>query len=261
MKKINGKCALCGKVCDLTFEHIPPRVALNSSRSKQYKGIDFLKNDHRMIWETEGMRYIIQQKGKGLYSLCSECNNNTGSFYGSAYFEFVKRAIILKNSSIPDNCSIVEFKQIHPLRIIKQICSMFCSINPNMEYMDDIRHFVLNKESTQFDKNKYRIQMYFNYGALTKYNGYTCEVSIGGPTIELSELLVPPFGFQLIYDPNSSIKYQGVDITCFVDFQYDEIADIGIPIIIKDVNNIFPNDYRTAEEIRACILQSEKGIQ
>lgn len=27
-KKPKGKCALCRKECDLTFEHIPPRTAV-----------------------------------------------------------------------------------------------------------------------------------------------------------------------------------------------------------------------------------------
>jgi SNF2 family DNA or RNA helicase len=37
-----GKCALCGKECELTFEHIPPRAAFNSTPARPVSGVEVL---------------------------------------------------------------------------------------------------------------------------------------------------------------------------------------------------------------------------
>lgn len=257
LKEGIGKCALCGKVCELTFEHIPPKSANNSNSAKPVSGAEYFKKNNRLPWDISGIKYENQQKGMGVFSLCQECNNNTGSFYGNDYLEFAKRAVALIVGEIPSDHNIVEFKQIYPLRIIKQICSMFCSINRDLPYLDDMRKFVLEKESNNFDKKKYRIQMYFNKGSIIKYNGYSCLIFIGSPMIEMSEIVAPPFGFQLIIDPKDNEHYNGLNITNFVDCKYDDITTVTIPIIFQEVNNIFPNDYRSKEEIIAQIEKYE----
>ena len=74
MAKHFGKCALCGQECELTFEHIPPRAAFNSTPTKPVSGEELLDDD-RMPWDTTGLKYTNQQKGMGRYSLCPKCNN------------------------------------------------------------------------------------------------------------------------------------------------------------------------------------------
>ena len=264
LKKHIGKCALCGKETVLTFEHIPPRSANNSKPAKPISGGEFLKTKNRMLWDTKGMKYHNQQKGMGLYSLCRDCNSITGTLYGNAYLDFVKRAVTMIKLGIPEKHDVVDFKKIYPLRIIKQICSMFCSVNYNLPFLDNMRKFVLDKESNSFDKAKYRMQMYFNKGKMTKYNSLMCLVRTDKPTdrhIELSELVVPPFGFQLIIDPKANVHYIGCDITNFVDCKFNDVATVTMPIIFKEVNNIFPNDYRSKEEIIAQIEESEAFIK
>ena len=47
MGKHFGKCALCGKECELTFEHIPPRRAFNSTPARPVSGEEIF-NVHRI---------------------------------------------------------------------------------------------------------------------------------------------------------------------------------------------------------------------
>lgn len=47
-KRPRGKCALCRKECELTFEHIPPRTAFNSTPVKPVSGDKIIKDDGRM---------------------------------------------------------------------------------------------------------------------------------------------------------------------------------------------------------------------
>lgn len=44
------------------------------------------------------------QKGKGKYTLCTNCNNNTGSWYGEAYCNFSNTvASLLENEGYKIN--------------------------------------------------------------------------------------------------------------------------------------------------------------
>ena len=43
-----------------------------------------------MPWDTDGLKYSNLQQGMGKYSLCQECNNNTGAWYGDAYVFFAR---------------------------------------------------------------------------------------------------------------------------------------------------------------------------
>ena len=86
-----GKCCLCGQHKKLTFEHVPPKSAFNSTKTKIVPGIEALKKPtSQMPWDLSGLHSKEQQRGTGDYYLCGECNSNTGSWYISHYTNFVK---------------------------------------------------------------------------------------------------------------------------------------------------------------------------
>lgn len=267
MAKHIGKCALCGKECELTFEHIPPRAAFNSSPARPVSGeqlIDDLKanGDHRMPWDTEGLKYQNQQQGMGLYSLCPTCNNNTGSWYAADYITFACTAHAAIRNYADSELESIGFRDVYPLRVIKQILSMFCSINPpEMSSMEDIRRFVLDKQAVGLDKSKYKICMYFTKSSMTRYAGKVVELCMKDKSVEsmaMSEITAYPFGFILYFDPKNDWEYEGMDITVFADYAYDYNGSVGFPWKIKEVNSFFPEDYRTKDEIRECVATSKK---
>ena len=64
-----GKCALCGKLKELTFEHIPPNKAFNFTPAKPISGDSLLKaatDNNRLPWDHSGLKYLNQQQGMGL---------------------------------------------------------------------------------------------------------------------------------------------------------------------------------------------------
>ena len=91
-----GKCALCGKIERLTFEHIPPQSAYNAKPAKPVSGKALLLKKDGLPWELDGLKYENQQSGMGLYSLCKKCNNITGRWYGDAYRSFAKKSAQLR---------------------------------------------------------------------------------------------------------------------------------------------------------------------
>ena len=264
-KKTIGKCALCGRIGELSFEHIPPKAAFNSAPARPVSGEALFSEkgmaEDRMPWDTEGLRYVNQQQGMGRYSLCSECTNNTGSWYGDSYVELARAThFAMVNNDFQDSEGI-GFKDIYPLRFIKQVLSMFCSINSNNSKLDSIRRFVLEREAMGLDRSKYKLCMYFTKSNLMKYSGPTAVIRGLGAEYEvmaMSEITAYPFGFILYFDPTETWKYHGTDIMACADCSYDEKADIILPWNILEMNDHIPESFRSKDEIRECILKNQR---
>lgn len=261
-KKHPGICAICRKQFnDLTFEHIPPRSAFNASPAKPVTGERFLEND-RMPWDTTGLPYKNQQQGMGTYSLCQTCNNNTGSWYGEDY-QMVARVIhSILCEPMDAKYQAFGIRGIHPLRFIKQVLSMFCSINNfEDERINIIRKFVSEKYATGLNKSKYKICMYLTKSNIIKYAPLSAVLRMGKTKFEsiaLTEITAYPLGFIIYFDPTDTFHYNGVDITHFADCHYDDIADIEMPLCIYEVNDFLPTFYRSKEEIKQCIENNKK---
>ena len=130
-------CALCGRKTEMTFEHIPPRSCFNSLPAKPVSGdalINSMSQDKRKPWDTSGLTYKNQQSGMGMWSLCVECNSNTGSWYGNDYYDFIQNVnhIIVTHDVQAGGQLRFQMNDIFPLRIIKQMVSMVCSINQSL---------------------------------------------------------------------------------------------------------------------------------
>ncbi len=262
MKSHYGKCALCRKECELTFEHIPPRAAFNSTPAKPITGDKLIQQDERMPWETDGLRYVNQQQGMGKFTLCEGCNNNTGAWYGNDYNII---AHVIHDPFVNDDLDSIKgigIRDVYPLRFLKQVLSMFCSIN-NFEdsRIDELRKFVLDKEKVGIDKEKYKIHMYFTESKMMKYAPLSVVMRMDEKSVEsiaVSEITAYPLGFILYFEPTDSWKYDGIDITDFADCQYGCLADIEVPLCIKEMNDIFPLYYRSKEEIEICVKRNRE---
>lgn len=256
-ERLQEKCALCRKECKLTFEHIPPKASFNSTPAKPVSGDKIITDDERMPWDISGLQYTNQQRGMGKVSLCKECNNNTGAWYGSE-FNLISHIMHQTLSEyISDKVNGIGIKEVHPLRFLKQVISMFCSIN-NFEdiRMEGLRKFVLNKAETGLDKTQYKICMYFTRSSIMKYAPLSVVLKTNGSTLEsmaLSEITAYPLGFILYFAPSDTWEYDGIDITNFADCNYDDKADIEMPLCIQEMNDLFPTFYRSKEDIQKCI--------
>lgn len=258
LNKHYGRCVICGKHTVLTYEHIPPRKALNDSATKVYDAFETMINGNNLPWDFEGRKYNILQKGLGKYTLCKECNNNTGSWFAKEYCDFANRMYVTLNSiAMPcDENVVVTCNNIYPLRIFKQIIAMFLSVNDSYELID-LQEFVKNKYSQQFDNRKYKVYMYINTGTMERLLPKSVIGKSGGPNnpIEnmvatiVSEISTVPLGFILYFEPNEKTEYIGIDITPFSEMKYDDKCELQLPLIFKEVNSYFPIDFRTKKQI------------
>ena len=264
-KKVFGKCHICGIEGKLSFEHVPPEKAFNNCRIKIYRGTQVIeREDLSMPWDFRYLKGDVLQQGVGNHTLCESCNNNTGSWYGNNYIDFVFQGFrALKNSKRNLEVEDVNFYEVYPLRIIKQIITMFFSINsPVMaEVQKDLVEFVLNKKKKYLNNSKYGLYLFFLSGEIFRYAGLCSILKIDKHLIRVvSELATMPFGFVLEFDPKPEYKtaYNVCDILSFANlFDYDEKVNIRLKIPLLESNIYLPLDYRTKEQIFKDRLKNE----
>lgn len=299
MPKHFGKCALCGKECELTYEHIPPRSAFNKEQTKMYTGNELLADGDRLPWETDGLKYINCQQGAGAFTLCKDCNNITGKWYGNSY-RYVAYNVahaIIEWADDPE-AEAIGIKDVYPLRFIKQVLSMFCSINNHVSIngyltssipqidkgqqsplmrtmiesqialknaaknMDELRAFVLSKDAVGLDKEKFKICMYLTKSNIYKLNGLTANLKLEENSyIVLSEITAYPFGFILYFNPPKNFEHQGIDITEMADIEYGQKGTVEFPFDLREMNTYFPNDYRTKDKIREDVEKANQWVE
>ena len=100
-----------------------------------------------------------------------------------------------------------------------------------------------------FEKNR----MHIHSGAVERMNGITVQFVGGVGLITLSEISTYPVGFTLYIDKPEIYKPEGVEITLFSDFNYDDEREVEIIIPKLESNIFFSGDYRTKKEIENTI--------
>lgn len=247
-----GHCSLCGELTALTFEHVPPQKAFNSIRIKKYSMHTLLNNPDRLPWDKSDLESEIIQQGMGYYSLCAKCNNNTGTRYASSYVNFVSQTFsqiaIMQQKTFPQQLNL-ELTNIYPLRIAKQILTMFISINPPgfINNHPRIYSLIMNRNKREDITDQYNLYVYLVKIWKHKHNG-TFGIIDNNKIITAGELDAPPFGF--LIDFNSHFKEKAINITDWLyRFDFDERVDMKICIPFRDTISDFPYDYRTKDEI------------
>ncbi len=263
-KKHIGHCAICGKETVLSFEHIPPRSAFNGNSVKVLTGdslINRIGDASKSPWDMDGIFCSINQRGSGRYSLCEDCNNKTGDWYGKEYVRVARDAAQAVAYSKTHGINEVTLKNIYPLRFVKQVLSMFCSVNAGNTNMQPIRDFVLDKKAVGIPKEHFKLNMFFTNSGMARQYPFSAAIAKGpddGVVQLFSEIDAAPFGFVLYYDPNPVFLFQGFDISSLANYGYDDSCNVIIPFLLYEINNLLPLDYRTKEELIEAMVNDEE---
>lgn len=262
-KTIIGKCRICGKEDKLTFEHIPPRASYNKEAVKTVNLLDVIEAEKKNImpWDLDRMPSTISQRGRGAYCLCERCNNITGAWYGFYYKQFADALMCACAKAKKENAQsvMVKIKGMRPLPIIKQVITMFCDINTSLtDTNPDLRDYLLNKESKDLDTSKYRVFMFLVSGGLQITAGRTVLLRDGLQTpIVLSEIATVPVGFIIYENMPKDFDPLLTEITDYTNCNYSDSAELTLALNVFEINSIFPNDFRSKEEIRTNIEKSK----
>lgn len=267
-KKVCGNCHICGTHAKLSFEHVPPESAFNNHRVVG-KHIFDLINKHPDEY-TAGNGHI-SQRGAGAYTLCEKCNPNTGAWYGDAFANFAHQSLNTLEHAKGKPSLYYPFR-IYPLRVIKQIITMFFSVNSDLFRLNhpDLVKFVLNKHERYLSPD-IRILVYFTLGPHARFAGGTSistieinpdEVSLDtmdnalsqyqrdyAKSLYSSEIAFPPLGYVLSFGLES-LDSKLADISFFAKYSYNDWTSIYLKLPVFPVNTWHPGDYRSKEQLR-----------
>jgi hypothetical protein len=244
-----GTCHICGRYTKLSFEHVPPRAAFNNQPVRRPHGKALINANLDQI---SGK---ISQRGAGHKTLCGQCNNNTGSWYGSAFVEWSYQAMDILYATRGE-ATLYYTYHIYPLRVIKQIVCMFFSANgPDFrESHQDLVRFVLNRNATGLDP-QYRIYTYFNASGRARQTGITSILNIDTRTTRvMSEIAFPPLGHLMTFESSPSDN-RPVDISFMAQFHYNDWKHISLRLPVLPIYTYFAGDYRSRERV---LLEAEQ---
>jgi hypothetical protein len=252
-KRPEGKCRICGQYGPLSFEHIPPKAAFNDRPVVVAKFEDAIG-----LGPDEEVKGPIQQRGMGGYTLCERCNNNTGSWYGKRFVDWCYQGmdILIRSNGKP---SLIYLNHLFPLAIIKQVVTMFFSVNGDgfRAANQELVRFVLNKER-KYLSPKYRLFVYYSTTGRARRVGIAGVLSLGSGRNRISvvsEITYSPFGYVMTFNSEPPDE-RLFEITHFARYDYNEFVVMPLRLPVLPTHLAFPGDYRDRDEI-----YSEAGIQ
>tara|TARA_R110002096_G_scaffold279375_1_gene473580 strand:+ start:3257 stop:3967 length:711 start_codon:yes stop_codon:yes gene_type:complete len=234
--KREGICRICGKNKKLTFEHVPPQSAFNSQPVLFQKSVH-LHDKNSYLYGKK----IRSNQGAGGYYLCKSCNNLTGSYYGDSYKKFAYMGMMALTNRIWASKIITFEYAIQPLNILKQILSMFMSIDTSDQLLNlkGLSVFILDKNSNELP-DSLRV---FIYHTATKQvrNGWGMARTEKG-THFLGEITFPPFG--VVYALNSEpTRKDFYEITDFKNYQFNQTVQARLKIPFLTPKTYIPGLY------------------
>lgn len=254
-KTIEGICKLCGQQKQLTFEHVPPERAFNSVAIKAFSPkitIDMMTGaGGRKPWDFSGLSGKVNQRGSGGFFLCSDCNSKTGSWYISEYIRLANifHDIIETNKLKPGISCSFQLIDLYPLRILKAIMTMYCDINNGCMGDDQLREFLLDKESCEFDGEKYKVYLYMASPGMRRISGISAISYNRIGFVMTSEIGCYPIGTVLFINKPDTFTPNGLLINSFAEYKYNDKCNIdvvGIPYF--EINSLLPLDYRSKDK-------------
>jgi 5-methylcytosine-specific restriction endonuclease McrA len=251
-----GTCRVCRENApELTFEHVPPQAAFNNERTSVYGLDDWLERGEDGL--LSGGR--IEQRGAGDYTLCAECNSNTGSWYGNELRRAASSGVVIlrqlpldqldaKLESTWVSLSFREGKaRPHPLRLIKQIITMLLATSPVELSIahPELGDFVRTREATGLPA---RFQFYLALfaGPLARSTGVAQRIDLAAGRMDtLVEVAFPPYAYVLTIDSEDDEALETQNITSCVDVGYKQTADLEMSLLVGFGHTPYPADYRT----------------
>ncbi len=236
---MKGICRICGENNKLSFEHTPPESALND------KPVFIQKSEH--LHDKNSFVYgkrILSNRGAGSYSLCISCNNITGGNYGNSFKKFVNQGFVGCRNRVWTNSLIPFVFSIEPLNVLKQILTMFMSIDKSNRLLNSkgLSEFILNKESKSMP-SKLRIFLYYT-DSISVRNGCGFLSNLGsGILVETGEITFRPFGYIYTIDSLPFAK-NAIEITNWNRFKYNEKKKLGLHLPFLMPQGYIPGLYK-----------------
>jgi hypothetical protein len=263
-------CRVCGSTDPLSFEHLPPRAANNSTRAWMYGMDDWLARDE--LSGRPAGRAVIQQRGSGVYSLCKRCNERAGSTYVPDYLDWVRHGeggLVHVDPPLDEADQLLEplhvtttFKDVRPARFLKQVVTMLLAICPaefGRQHLDLMSY--AQDPGWVGMPERYQFYVALFAGPQARYIGGAARLKERAGRWDhdfVVELAYPPFALSLTVDePEPAI--QTACISNFADVDIDARGDATLTMLFGFGHVPFPLDYRTLAMLERDRRESQQA--
>jgi hypothetical protein len=238
--KYEGYCRLCGKLRKLSFEHIPPKSAFNN-----HPRILQTLHDH-----LDGRSHSKYRRGLGKYSLCEDCNNHTGGWYGEAFVNWTKQGFEWFDKVKGEKMINLPY-YIKPVNVLKQVLVMALAMSSEgtISFQKELRRYLLSP-TNRYMPSDYRVFTYFNMEGQLRFASEVAILDVTGKGSDLiqAEVALPPFGY-CVTRPDvaqkSLAETKGLyEITWFSGYYYNEWVNVHLRIPTRETHFPSPLDYR-----------------
>lgn len=248
-----GVCCICGAIGKLSYEHVPPQKAYNDATAIEYEWEDAIS----ISKQGKGRQ---RQGGLGAYTLCEQCNSDTGSWYGSEYVKWARTGHSILQRWVASGVSESTFTilNVYPLRFLKQTVTMFFSLIGQYSgpvfsaNHPQLMEFVLDRENNQLPGG-FRFWMNFypyNYSGPTSLRRMPLAAKItviqdanGRPigvqnSASFDEIAHPPFALYMTMD--SEVFPNAQEISAFKQYGYEEMVNIPLNLRVMNSSSRYP---------------------
>jgi len=242
--KNQGICNICGAWKSLSFEHVPPRSALNKQKVLFTSAERYWNSGPGQGRKATGQEY---KRGYGKTSICENCNNFAGRWYVPAFARWCQQAMQFWENS-GGRSSVYHFTTLSPLPVIKQIATMFLALHgdefagPNRE---SLRQFVLDRRMSGLPP-AIRFWVYYvapgpmrNTPVCGVFNIFTGTATIG------TEFSFPPFGYMVTFNSEPEAKHRLTEITHFTRYGESQITQLALSLEQLATHGPTLGDYRS----------------
>jgi hypothetical protein len=243
-----GLCNLCGEFKELNYEHVPPQRAFNTYRFMLVTAEEYWN----VIQKGGRINRRLNQGGHGIYSLCVACNSWTGGKYGRAFTDWSRIGNEYYNLTKGVGTDLY-FHNIRPLRILKQISTMFIALNMSDQrfrfHKYPLIHFVRDQNSRILDP-RFRFWAYYVAPGPLRMTPF-CAIgnfNPGGGAFSGMEISFPPFGYMLTFD---SVPEDNrlTEITGFKGYHYRDVEMLKLHLNVLPTHGPMMGDYRYFEHL------------
>jgi hypothetical protein len=220
-------CHLCGCRTAGSREHLPGVAATNDGPVEvTYLGPPRSEGGSaEHVTRTEPDGFVVR-------TICNHCNRRTGGNYGTAYKAFVQQFAASGTLDAGHRRTWISLQGVQPLRIVKQMASMFLSAQPqlDLERWADLRAFVLRRDRRLGDISL-RFYVYRNVSPYGRVVPYTAMMSLYRrfPHLVLSEIAWPPVG--IVYSPEPHPLLAAMkDVTEWGNYGFRDRVDLAFSV-------------------------------
>lgn len=241
MKSI-GKCWLCGKIRELTEEHIPPEAAFNDAAILLQEVSRRTTHVGRVEWEGR------LETGLKVVSLCAECNSKCGSKYGGDFVKFIRK-IAAQVEAVPSGRRMFISGIERPLSIVKAVTQSFVSANgPSfVERNNWIRKFLRSSRNLDWPPDVFLYLFATNSRGGRKSGVSAFYTSATRTTSVVAEFTFWPLGSVLSFGKLQDSRLSPVHQWAKLDYQHSGRMDLTLTV--NPVATAYPVDFRDRDTV------------